>query len=732
MLAGSSCDSEQTPVRSSAPQVHHTPAAITVETAATVPALQEAVDKICMGQFEQAEQILADAEDSTAARQLKALLNQHQQLQQLRRQDKQAACQEQIDELEKIKEETAGKEVLDVNDIAETMLAVVRIRELGTDDQKEAILSDAFVQKTIRQMQAESDEYEQEGKWLDAYAHNYYWLSAIHEEEQSYKDKTEELTELASIELSFKDSSCGETAAERYEGIGVAMYFRALQLLENNYVSLIDCSEMAQKGVKRCLLIGTVLQRTQEELAWTAEAEEITQWMTGLEALQAQLALDAQNGKEVGVEELAELMQDILALGTETIKLPQEVLIAQFTEASFAALDPFTNLIWPWNVKDFEKSMTQQFSGIGVEISKVTGVLKIASLLPDTPAYRSGLDADDEIIAVNGEETDKMTLYCAISKITGPKGTDVLLTIRRPSTGKVWDLTITRDRIVVDPLRGWTRTPEGQWDYMVDPDNGIGYIRLTSFTENTGPDLDSVLKKLEKRGLEGLILDLRFNSGGYLQAAADVVDAFVREGVIVKSNPRQGFATYEIAHRSGTHPDYPLVVLINGSSASASEIVAGALQDSKYQRATLVGKRSYGKGSVQQVTAYTGDGSQMKYTVAYYHLPSDQRVKNRYQIEKLGRKDWGIAPDVEVEMYSNEMKNMFDIQRDNDILFQDDHEDNGDQATRHSLEDAIAADPQLATSLMVVRSKMLLQGTPLLLEKTIARETQTVPDEVTN
>ena len=283
-----------------------------------------------------------------------------------------------------------------------------------------------------------------------------------------------------------------------------------------------------------------------------------------------------------------------------TLKLPEEVIIAQFTEASFAALDPFTMLVWPWNVKDFEKSMTQQFTGIGVEISKATGILKIASLLPDTPAYRAGLDADDEIIAVDGELTKKMTIYCVVDKITGPKGTKVTLTIRRPSTGETKEFEIMRDRIVVDPLRGWTRDAKGQWEYMIDPSNGIGYIRLMQFTENSGPDIDAVLKKLEKKGLNGVILDLRFNSGGYLQAAADVVDLFVKEGVIVKSNPRHGFiANYEIAHRSGTHPDYPLVVLINGASASASEIVAGALQDPKHQRATLVGERSYGKGSVQ-------------------------------------------------------------------------------------------------------------------------------------
>ena len=694
--------------------------------------MAEVVEKVCHGQFDLAEQLLADRADSVAADQMKTLLKQHDELQQCRKSRQQQAYQEQLDEIQTLHEKIGDVAIIDVNDIADIMLAVIRAREYAEEDRKDAVLSDPFVQKTLAQMQRQADENEQQGNWLDAFAHNYYWLTAIHEDNKTYKDKSEELTELASIELSLKDSSCGETAPERYAGITEAMFQRALALLNENYVSVIDehLDEMARKGLKRCLLLGTVLERTQEQLAWTADKEDIAQWAAGLTAMLGQLGPEVAAEKETDIKSLDELFKDVLALSDATIQLPREVVIAQFTEASFAALDPFTNLIWPWNVQDFEKSMTQQFTGIGVEISNRTGVLRIESLLPDKPAYREGLDAGDEILSVDGEPTKDMTIYCAVQKITGPKGTKVTLTIHRPSADKTWDVTLTRDKIVVAPLRGWTRTDTGEWDYMIDPDNGIGYIRLTSFTENTGPDLHAVLKKLQKQDLSGLILDLRFNGGGYLQAAADVVDMFVSEGVIVKSSPRQGFATYEIAHRSGTQPDYPLVVLINGSSASASEIVAGALQDIKHQRATLVGQRSYGKGSVQIVTGYTGDGSQMKYTVAYYHLPSDQRVKNRYQIEKLGRKDWGIAPDVEVELRSNEITKMLEIQRANDILFRDDHVENPEESKRYSLAETIQADPQLATSLMVVRSKLLEQGRTLVLNDKPNAEESIVSAEV--
>lgn len=714
MLAGGTCDQKQ---------IGNPPSVSTLPTreAAVVPAVKESalepvIEKITHGRMDEAEQLLSKTEDSTAADQLKVLLKHNDQLQAFREKEKQAAYQEQLDELGKLKEKAGASDPIDPNTVDEIMLAVVRAREYASADQKEQVLADPFVQKVLAQMQQKADEDEQHGKWLDAYAHNYYWLTALHEDNQTYKDKSEELTDLATIELSLKDSTCGETAVERYEDIKAEMYLRAIKLLDSNYVTVVDFQGMAQKGLDRCRLLGRVLGQTQEELAWKASQEAVDGWAEGLKDIQSRVDhVAADDTDAMKMDMLESVFEDVLGLNLITLKLPEEVVIAQFTEASFAALDPFTTLVWPWNVKDFEKSMTQQFTGIGVEISKVTGTLKIASLLADTPAYRAGLDADDEIVAVNGESTKDMTIYCVVDKITGPKGTKVTLTVRRPSTGETKDYTITRDKIVVDPLRGWTRNAQGQWDYIIDPANKIGYIRLMQFTENSGPDIDAALKQLEPEGLSGVILDLRFNTGGYLQAAADVVDLFVSEGVIVKSSPRHGFASYEIAHRSGTHPDYPLVVLINGGSASASEIVAGALQDPKHHRAVLVGERSYGKGSVQVITGYTGDGSQMKYTMAYYHLPSDQRVKNRYQIEKLGRKDWGIAPDVEVKMLSNEVRKMIDIQRDNDVLFQDGHDDGEGQTKRHALEEMLRADPQLSVAVMVIRSELVAEGKTLTL-----------------
>ncbi|MHC5083795.1 MAG: S41 family peptidase, partial [Planctomycetota bacterium] len=584
----------------------------------------DVVEDICQGQFDQARQDLTGKTVTQEVEQLTLLLDQYDQLQLVHQKKKQDALAEQLAELDEVKEQAVDKEVFDVNDIDETMVAVIRAKEFAEESEKDNLLADPFVVKVMEQMLTQADEYEKQGQWVKAYAHCYYWLTALDEEnkeykdkseQKEYKDKSEQLTEMAAIELSLKDSSCGGTAIERYEGIEAVMFLRALHLLESNYVNGVDHLGMAEKGLQRCRLLGEVLLSTQEELAWGADEYGVQKWIENLDVIEEQLKKETKNSdNKIKPERMAALFEDVLVLAEITLKLPPEVIIAQFTEAALSAMDPFTTVIWPWNVKDFEKSMTQQFTGIGVEISKATGVLKVVSLLPDTPAQKSWLDADDEIVAVDSEPTKDLSIYCAVRKITGPKNTKVTLTIRRPSTDETRDIVLKRAKIVVDPIRGWTRTPDGQWDHMIDRQNRIGYVRLTAFTENTGESMDEALRKMEKKGLNGLILDLRFNSGGYLQAAAEVVDMFVKEGVIVKSNPRHGLATYEIAHRSGTHPDYPLVVLINGSSASASEIVAGALQDVKHQRGTLVGQRSYGKGSVQVVTPFTGGGSQMKYT----------------------------------------------------------------------------------------------------------------------
>jgi len=523
----------------------------------------------------------------------------------------------------------------------------------------------------------------------------------------------------ASIAGSFQDSPC-ETRKERFEGVEKRMFERAMDALSLHYVNSIDYFEMATKAIDRCDQLAQVLMiaGVQDPNPGGSSPfpapvpEKVTAWSVALAGLRDEIEVRTQS---FGKDEFLGVLDKVLSLNDATVQLPRQPLIAHFAEASLKVLDPYTVMVWPRQVQDFEKMMMNEFSGIGIEISKPRGLLTVASLLPDTPAYRAGLDAGDVIEAVDGVPTKDMSLICAVKKITGPKGTSVVLAVKRPREEKAEEITITRDRIIVPTIRGWQRTEAGTWLYMVDEASRIGYVRITSFSSETSGDFETVLRELESQGLRGLIVDLRFNTGGLLDSAVNIVDKFIREGLIVRTQPKIGMIpSYEYAHRRGTHPDYPLVILINSDSASASEIVAGALADPKHERAVLVGDRTHGKGSVQGITHYPGGGAQLKYTMAYYHLPSGQRVKSRDAVEKEGAKDWGVGPDVEVKLNSSEQNKMLSAQRDNDVLVQAARDEHGGSYKKRTLAETLESDPQLAVALLVVQAKLIEADAPVM------------------
>jgi carboxyl-terminal processing protease len=683
----------------------------TAESTPASQAVQQAAAEIQKGDFAGAEQTLKQVSANPANASVASLeqaIKEYQRIEADRKARKEKALADQLAQIEKLRKKYEPEVAPDPNQMGEILAEVVKTGEYTDAAQKETLLENPFVRRVISRAQEKGKQLADEGKWVDAYTSCYYWLSSLFENKPEYKHFAEQLTEMATVEMALQDDSCGATSKDRHAGIKPDMFLKAIGALDMYYVSPIDYAEMAKKSVLRCRLLGEVLMRSKAKLAYSADKDKAEAWIAGIGKIEKSVAED----KEMNKNRLLTVFDEVLALNEVSLGLPKEIVIAQFTEAALASLDPFTNLIWPWQVSDFQKNMTKQFTGIGIEISKATGMLKVVSLLPDTPAYTSGLDAEDIITAVDGEPTKEMSIFCAVSKITGPVNTQVTLTVKHAATKKVEDITITRKRIVVPPIRGWQRDENGAWRYMIDPQAGIGYLRITDFTESVVEDADRILKEMEDQGLKGLIIDLRFNSGGYLVSASGISDLFLESGLIVKSKPRQGSSDPIMAHKAGTHPNYPIVVLINGQSASASEIVAGALQDEKYKRALLVGSRTYGKGSVQIVVPFTGDGSQLKYTMAYYYLPSDQPVKNRYVMEKLGRKDWGVAPDVEVELKLNELRAMIDVQRANDVLAKADH-DKTNPVKRFTLAETLKSDPQMEVGILVLKARMIQAGIAL-------------------
>jgi len=719
------------------------PNSIITEYSETIAA---ACKMIYEGNFDEAGSVIRDSgyEHNSDLRELLGIVEDYQKIMQRREAEREDAYKKELGELEKLKIESQARlaarplaneisdvnnidanDVSDINDITKLLSVIARAAELAGPEQKAELLASPLVQQTFQRARDKASEFEAKGKWLDAYLICYSWLAAIDGQTEEYSDYAEQLEAKANIVASFQDSPC-ETRRERYKGVTREGFINSLDVLKYSYVKeIIDYKEMIEKAVNGCKQLAEVLtlsysEIVQDQVCKSAEggseetitppaSAELEAWIRGLD----EILKDAKQWPfGVGEDKFIEVFRDVLELNEKTVQLPEAVLIAHFAEAALSALDPYTVIVWPQQTEEFDKMMTNEFTGIGIEISKPVGLLTVASLLPDTPAYNSGLDAGDVIEAVDGISTKDMSLTCAVKYITGPAGTDVKLTVRSPGEKQTREITITRATIVVGSIRGWQRRDDGRWDYMIDDKNRIGYVRITSFLEKTSDDLEKVMDKLDSIGLRALILDLRFNSGGLLSSATEIVDKFVSKGIIVSTRYRYGLGPFTAANRKGTHPDYPLVVLINSGSASASEIVAGSLADKVHNRAILVGERTHGKGSVQTITARPGGGAQLKYTMAYYHLPSGQRVESREAMEKQGKDDWGIGPNIEVKMgngvlaVSDELKKMLETRRENDVLVKSDHK-KSDLEKKHTMKETLESDPQLAVAVLAVKAKLI-------------------------
>ncbi len=291
------------------------------------------------------------------------------------------------------------------------------------------------------------------------------------------------------------------------------------------------------------------------------------------------------------------------------------------------SMDPHSAYLNPELYKELQADTRGKFGGLGIEITMRGGILTVVSPIEDTPAFRVGIKSGDQIVKIESEFTRDMTLLEAVKKMRGPKGTKIKISIKRKGESELLDFTIVRDTINVKSVR--SRVLE----------EGYGYVRLAQFQERSGQDLQTVLEELssKKGGIKGLVLDLRNNPGGLLTQAVRVTDLFLNSGLLIVytegrlDNQKQKY----IARKGGSWTEFPLVVLVNGGSASASEIVAGALQDHK--RAVILGTKTFGKGSVQTILPLD-DHSALRLTTARYFTPKGRSIQAT-----------GIIPDIVME-----------------------------------------------------------------------------------
>jgi carboxyl-terminal processing protease len=405
-------------------------------------------------------------------------------------------------------------------------------------------------------------------------------------------------------------------------------------------------------------------------------------------------------------------------------KVDRKELIESALRGMLMNLDPhsayFTDADW----KRFKKQVDGTFTGIGisVEVDEDTGRLKVLAPLPGSPAYAAGVLPGDVIVEVDGHPTEGMTRDKAVEAMQGRPGTQIKMSVIHEGAAKPEAMTLTRAVIEVPSILGDDRKPDNSWDFMLDKDKKIGYVRLTNFTPATTEELKNALEDLKTAGMKGLILDLRDDPGGLLSTAVEVADVFLEDGVIVSTKGRnQREKAYE-ATREGTFElpgagaKFPMAILINQGSASASEIVAASLQD--HGRAVVVGHRSFGKGSVQHTVPLDNGDSILKLTVATYWRPSGKNI-HRFKDAK-DSDEWGVSPNpgMEVNLSDREYFELIENRRDRDALHRvgetkprapaegDKPKAREDDPHKERAARPQFADRQLAKALDVVRAKL--------------------------
>lgn len=378
------------------------------------------------------------------------------------------------------------------------------------------------------------------------------------------------------------------------------------------------------------------------------------------------------------------------------LKKLQEAALKAMVEALG---DPYTEYVPTEDVAEFNKQIRGQYVGIGASVTMDNGWITIVSPLEDSPAYHAGIMAGDRIVAIDGVSAVGMSVEKSIELLTGEPGTTTVVTVER--AGQRIEKPIVRSRISTRAVAGVQRLHGDGWDFMIDPSARIGYIRISQFTGGAAQEVRDAVRQLQGQGLQGLVLDLRGNPGGLLAAATQIADMFLDHGLIVTTKGRNHEDESVYAVKEGTLPDMPLVVLVNRESASASEVLSGALRDNG--RAIILGTRTFGKGSVQNVYPLPSGDGQIKITEQHYYGPSG---KNIHRTDTST--DWGVdpSPGFFVPMTDRAYADMLTVRRERDVIRQD----NAKAPPPAPFDPARIAtdmkDPQLAAAVEAVRTKL--------------------------
>jgi len=491
-------------------------------------------------------------------------------------------------------------------------------------------------------------EYAREERWVEA-------LLVLHEIRESkitdpeYRAVSEAAQLNLALEARYGDQSRDENV-RRDADAGLELMSDMLLLADLHYVSEVDNRALFEGGVKNLELLLDNSKLRSKLVPPGAEAA-----IPEFKAFLGETIDHVKVQQSLSENDFRMRVKRVLMENEATAKLPPGAVVTEFVYGIPAALDPNTDFIPQRAYKEFQDETMGHFGGLGIEITLEDKILTVVTPIDQTPASDAGLLPGDRIVAINGRKTDGMDLEEAVALLRGPVGTKVTVTIVHRGDTTPVDVSITRGNITLESVKGYAVDPAtGQWQYTVDAADGIAYVRLTDFKEDTPDELDRVVTPLLAQGMKAMVLDLRFNHGGLLNSGVKVTDRFLASGTIVTVKGEHSRPVTFSAHYLKTYKDFHLVLLVNDQTASAAEILAGALKDN--HRAELVGTRTFGKGTVQTIFGLERGQAALKLTTAKYYTPSGVSI-HREPYSPEG----GLTPDVVVPMSDEDNARLFDV-----------------------------------------------------------------------
>jgi len=613
-----------------------------------------------------------------------------------------------------------AKAALAKSDWPVVMRHVSRAYETAKDPN--AFVADPWTEQVLAQAKEQAEALYRKGEWSTAAA-LYAYLENVQENNRELTQMRKRCVRHARLEAVYKKEHQSKWQND-LKGIEPPMVRDAFRRVELHYVRPANFKNALAGGIEnlRVLAKTTSLAETFPKLG---DREAVVRFTGEITSLQHRI----EEGGEIDAREAYRQFEQILKINARTLELPEALIVSEFMDGALEPLDRFSSMVWPSDLQEFKKHTMGKFQGVGIQIRKEKdGKLQVVTPLPGTPAHRAGIKAGDVILRVNGEDISALEVDDIVPKIMGPKGTEVELTIQRGSD-KPFAVRLVRDVITITSVRGFRCDAQGNWDFLIDPDQRIGYIRIDpSFMDGTVEEMKQALEKLNRQGARALILDLRFNPGGLLRTAIEVTELFLPRGQSIVSTRGDHSDPWPAKSNCEQYFNKDLIVLVNEASASASEILAGALQDN--HRAIILGTRTHGKGSVQNLIPLANESAYLKLTTALYYLPS-----NRCPDKHPDADVWGVTPEIPVPLWPEEIIKVIQIRRDSDILAVE----GGGAATRTTtarvgeprsgttqtaaashpttttaplpVEDRPSVDPQVETAVLILRVK-LLSGQP--------------------